>query len=153
MLYLELHDLHLRTFPQGSFRHTIISSTDANKLIEKALTDDDFYGAFKHDNLNPKKADKRFDEFVTAMEQHCGIKLPIDKFFNKEIMEDGETLTFGNPAGLAILEKGDVLLVVDYAFSAADTSEKLSGKEWLNSFTISPDTIEFHAFEMIDTAA
>ena len=83
MLYLERHDLHLRTFPEGKISHRVISHKDAKRKIEQALETDKFYGTFKHDNRNPEHADKRFKDFITAMESHCDIKLPVENFSTK----------------------------------------------------------------------
>ncbi len=150
MLYLERHELHLRTFPEGNIRHKIILHKDARKRIEQAVESDKFFGTFKHDNRNPKRADKRFKDFITAMENHCSIKLPVRKFFNEEVSDEDEKLTFGNPAGLAILKKDDVLIVVDYCFSMPENKEGETGIASLLNMVIAPDTIKFHLFEMID---
>ena len=64
-------------------------------------------------------------------------------------MEDGETLTFGNPAGLAMLGKSDALLVVDYCFSMAENTEGETGIDRFLNMPICPDTITLHLFEMI----
>ena len=153
MLYLERHGLHLRTFPEGKISHKIISHKNAKKRIEQALETDKFFGTFNHDNRNPEYADKRFKDFITAMENHCNIKLPVRKFFNEEVWDEDEKLTFGNPAGLAVLKKGDVLIVVDYCFSMPENTEDNTGLDRIFNMPISPDTIKFHLFEMIDIKA
>ncbi|MBL4854412.1 MAG: hypothetical protein JKY25_09260 [Robiginitomaculum sp.] len=150
MLYLERHELHLRTFPEGNIRHKTTSHKDARKRIEQAIESDKFLGTFNHDNFNPKRADKKFKDFITAMEKHCSIKLPVRKFFNEEVWDENEKLTFGNPAGLAILKKGDVLIVVDYCFTMPDNTEGETGLNRIFNMPISPDTIKFHLFEMIE---
>jgi len=100
MLYLEKHDLHLSTFPVGDFSHKIISTEQAKSLIEQAIEDEEFLGIFTHDNANPERADKKFAQCIKALNEHCDIQIPVNKFFNEEILEEGETLTFGSPAGL-----------------------------------------------------
>ncbi len=150
MLYLEKHNLHLTAFPTGNFSHKTLSVKEAKKMIERAIDTDGFHGIFTHDNSNPERADKSFDQFLKAMDEHCNIHIPVNKFFNEEILEDGETLTFGNPACLITLQKGDVLMVVDYCFSMPENTEGKTGLDRLLNMSISPDTIKFHVFEMID---
>ena len=65
-------------------------------------------------------------------------------------MDGGKKLTFGNPAGLAVLKKGDVLIVVDYCFGMSENTEGETGLDRIFNMPISPDTIKFHLFEMIE---
>lgn len=150
MLYLERHKLHLHTFPEGNFSHTIISPQSAKNLIESALEADKFFGTFNHDNLNPDRADYRFKEFINAMEEHCNIALPIKKFFMEDEDQDGRPLYCGNPPGLCPLKSGDVLIVVDYCFSFAEHSKGQSIADRFANMPLAPDTIKFHKFEMIE---
>ena len=135
------------TFPEGKFEHQIITKEEAKLLIEKAITKNNFFGSYRHDNSNPKRADKKFNEFVNLLKEHCDIELPLDKFFDKDTDEDGNEIFFGHPAGLFTLEEDDQLLLVDYAFSL----EFKTGKPFDidDGFTISPDTLKFHLFQIL----
>lgn len=147
MLYLETHDLHLMTFPEGKFEHQIITKEEAKLLIDKSITENDFFGSYRHDNSNPKRADKKFNEFVDLLKEHCDIDLPLEKFFDKDIDENGKEIFFGHPAGLFTLTEGDQLLLVDYAFSLELKTDKPFNLD--DGFSISPDTLKFHLFQLL----
>lgn len=147
MLYLERHDLHLMTFPEGKFEHQIITKEKAKLLIDKSITKDTFFGSYKHDNSNPQRAEKKFKEFVELLKEHCDIELPIDKFFEKDVDENGEEIFFGHPAGLFTLKENDQLLLVNYAFSLDLEADKPFDLD--DGFTISPDSLKFHLFQLL----
>lgn len=146
MLILDLHDLYLQTFPEGQIMHRIISPSQAKKLIERSINKDEFLGTYKQDNSDLKRAGKDFREFIEVMKKHGNIELPQEKFFEKEVTEDGLEVFWGNTPGLFTLGEGDALLVVDYGFEMLEKTKKSNTCD----FRVAPETIKFHEFRVCD---
>ncbi len=146
-LFVSFWHICLENLPEGTFRKRQLTPKDAKRRIERARAKQRLLCVSEDDLLAPYRKDERDNhkDLCRVLNEHFGISLQLEDFFDHGGEDDpGYSI---RPLSLFQVSARDRLLVVTccYDFEAKRTSR---GKL---RFSVAPDSIEFHLFEVCAT--
>lgn len=136
-------DISVRNFTDGPLTYRTLAASDVAALVEKTRQAGGKVRAyFEFGSVPSDKKRRNFRELVVAFQKITGVQLTTDDFMVKDGPE-GESLPNFN--FIATVTDGTSMLAVEYFFT-----QREGAKDFLESFEVSDDTMNFHLFEKVN---
>ncbi len=135
--------------PEGRFQHRSVTPKEATRLIDQARKARTLQGASQDDIFAPyhKHEKDNHAKLCQVLAEHYGIRISLKDFVMK-LVDDGRPSYSIRPLQFAQVAGSSRLLIVSCNYTMAERRKK--GRL---DFDIAPDSVTFHLFESIGSAA